>query len=118
MSDQNRGERLTRVSGSFEPTPQRAATAAMSLQVGRAANAVNDGDSSVTDHSVRSISAATASTMEHSFTINENHRMRDELKNIARCSRRQRAKGEHVRRRHNKMSADDLNNVHAIREFV
>ena len=72
----------------------------------------------MTDHSVSSISVAMDSTVEHSFTISKNHRMRDELNNIARCNRRKRAKGKNARRRHNKMSVEDLNNVHAIREFV
>ena len=56
--------------------------------------------------------------MVHNFVISENHRMRDELKIIYRCNRRQRAKGKNARRRHVKMSAEDLNNVQAIREFV
>jgi len=52
------------------------------------------------------------------FLISKNHRMRDELKIIYRCNRRQHTKGENARRRHVKMSAEDLNNVQAIREFV
>ena len=65
---------------------------------------MNDGDSSVIGQSVSPISAAMDSTVEHNFVINKNHRMRDELKNISRYSRRQHVKGKNARRRHNKMS--------------
>ena len=116
MSDLNCGGRPARVSGLFQSCPQPAVRAAPSLQVGQAANEVNDGYS--IGQSFSSVSAGTYSTMENNFIMSENHRMRDKLKNIARCSRCQRAKGKNARRRHNKMSAEDLNNVHAIREFV
>ena len=88
----------------------------MSLQVVRAANEVNDCDS--IGQRFSSVSAGMDSTLNNNFVISENHRMRDELKDIYRFNRRQRAKGKNARRRHNKMSAEDLNNVQAIREFV
>ena len=83
------------MSESYQPCPQPGVMAALSLQVGRYANEVNDGD--FIGQSFSSVSAATDSSVEHNFVISENHMMRDELKNIARCNRRQRAKGNNDR---------------------
>jgi len=58
------------------------------------------------------------STVDHSTVISENNRIREELRTIARSSRRICAKGKNARQRHHKMSAEDLNNTFAIRIFV
>ena len=89
---------------------------APTLQIVRAANQVNDNDS--IGHSCSLVSAGTDSTAQSNAVIRENERMRQELKDINRLTRRQRAKGKHARKRHVKMSAEDLNNVTAIRNFV
>ena len=89
---------------------------APTLQIVRAANQVNDNDS--IGHSYSSVSAGTDSTAQSNDGIRENERMRQELKEINRITRRQRAKGKHARKRHGKMSAEDLNNVQAMRNLV
>jgi hypothetical protein len=89
---------------------------ALTLPIVQAANQVNDNDS--IGHSYSSVSAGTESTVHNKFVISEKQRMRQELKEINRITRRQRAKGKHTRKRHAKMSAEDLNNVQAIRNFV
>jgi len=89
----------------------------VSLQVGQVVNEVNDGDS-IGQSLSSSVHAATDSTVENNCVISDNYRVRDDLKNIARCNRCQHAKGKNAMWRHTKMSAEDLNNVHAIREYV
>ena len=106
----------TCVSKLDQPCPQPGLIAAPALQVVRAANEVNDGD--FIGQSFSSVSAGTDSTVENNFVVSENNRIRKELKNIYRCNRCQCAKGKHPRRRHVNMSAEDLNNVQSIREFL
>ena len=95
---------------------QPAGVLAPTLEIVRAANQVNDNDS--IGHSFSSVSAGTDTIAQSNAVIRENERMRQELKDINRLTRRQRAKGKHARKRHVKMSAEDLNNVTAIRNFV
>ena len=69
---------------------------APALQVVRAPNEVNDGDS--IGQSFSSVSAGADSTVNNYFVISENQRMRDELKDIHKFNRRQRVKGKNGRR--------------------
>ena len=79
---------------------------APALQIVRAANQVNDNDS--IGQTFSSVSAGTDTIAQTNAVIRENERMRQELKEINRITRRQRAKGKHAMKRHVKMSAEDL----------
>ena len=112
MSGHDDGRRSAHVNDAYQPEVVLAPT----LQIVRAANQVNDNDS--IGHSYSSVSAGTDTTAQSIAVIRENERMRQELNEIKRRTRQKRAKGKHARKRHVKMSAEDLNNVQAIRNFV
>jgi len=114
----NQGDRGARISVVFEAISHCAVPITMTLQLGWTANAVNDCESLLMGNSVSLISAAGESIVDHSTLISKNSRMRYKLGTIASSSRCIHAKGKSARQRHHKISAEDLNNAFAIREFL